>query len=104
MKARAIRRIPLLALAACLAGPAAAEAPRCQRNTLDEVFCARNPEGDAIVDDLGSVRCGAGACVEWRDAWHCAAEANGAARRLPDGVDCEGGCVAPTNLECVRRE
>ena len=85
--------------------PAAADergAERCLKNALEHWFCASDPEGVAVIDNLGSVACAAGGCVEADDEWHCSMVAGGKAELTPEGPVCEGGCRSPRAADCER--
>jgi len=100
------RWIASLAAACALglgAAPAAAEAPRCQKDTLGNVQCAKDPNGVALVDALGAVVCAPGRCVQAGAEWHCSIEPGGDARLEDAGRPvCAGECRAPTATECER--
>lgn len=98
------------ALAAGLAlpaAPAAAQAqqqPRCAQDALETWYCAADARGVAVRDNLGTVLCAPGRCVEVEDEWQCAALSGGAAELGPDGPVCEGGCRSPRAVDCERGE
>jgi hypothetical protein len=98
-------KLACLALA-LLAGSAAAEeeAPqgRCVKDALDNWYCASDEKGVAVVDNLGTVVCSPGACVEVEDEWQCSAVSGGRAALTADGAICDGGCRAPRAVECER--
>jgi hypothetical protein len=95
---------PLAAACTLAAAPAAAQEPHCQRNVLGEAFCAKEPNGVAVVDALGVVVCAPGRCVRGvgdDDEWHCSYVPGGDAHLDPAGEPlCEGGCRTPRAGEC----
>jgi hypothetical protein len=96
--------LPLLIL--LVAGAAAAQpapAGRCRRDALERWFCASDPNGVAVRDNLGAVVCAPGRCVEVEDEWECASVSGGGAELTPDGVVCDGGCRAPREIDCELR-
>jgi hypothetical protein len=101
-------RIPSLTLLTLLftvlfAGATAAQPPpagRCLQDALERWFCASDPNGSAVVDNLGAVVCAPGRCVEIDDDWECASLSGGGAERTPEGAVCEGGCRAPRAVDC----
>jgi hypothetical protein len=98
-------RLALLVGAALLAcGAAAAESPqrRCQKDALENWYCATDEKGVAVVDNLGVVLCSPGACIEVEDAWQCSAVSGGRAAFTPNGPICDGGCRAPRSVDCAR--
>ena len=98
----AMHRLVALALLAC--GPAAAEPPRgrCLQDALEHWYCAKDPKGVAVIDNLGAVVCAPGRCVEVDDELHCSSVSDGGAELTPDGPACEGGCRAPRAIDCER--
>jgi hypothetical protein len=97
------------ALAATLALPAApaaaqaqAQQARCAKDALDDWYCAADERGVAVRDNLGTVLCSPGRCVEVEDEWQCSALAGGRAALGPDGPVCEGGCRSPRAVDCER--
>jgi hypothetical protein len=99
----AIRALALLLSLA--AGAAAAQEPppagRCLSDALERWFCASDPNGTAVVDNLGAVVCAPGRCVEVEDDWECASVSGGGAALTPEGAVCDGGCRAPRAVDCV---
>ena len=96
-------RILWLALGSGLAAAAAAGPPpagRCARDALERWFCASDPKGSAVVDNLGAVVCAPGRCVEVEDEWQCSSVSGGRAERTPDGAECQGECRAPRAVDC----
>lgn len=94
------------ALALLAFGVAGAETPqqrRCQKDALDQWYCAADPKGVAVLDPLGQVECSPGRCIEVEDEWQCSAVSGGGVQRTPDGFTCEGGCRAPRAVDCERR-
>jgi hypothetical protein len=92
----------LLLVAALPAWGGEYAAERCLKNALEHWFCAADPRGVAVIDNLGSVVCAAGRCVEADDEWHCASDSGGRAELTPEGPVCEGGCVSPRSADCER--
>lgn len=95
--------IAALALMAC--GVAGAETPpqrQCEKDALDQWYCAADPKGVAVLDNLGEVVCSPGRCIEVEDEWQCSAVSGGGAEWTPDGPVCEGGCRAPRAVDCER--
>ena len=97
-----VNRVVVVVLLAC--GSAAAEPPRgrCQSDALQQWYCAKDPKGVAVIDNLGAVVCAAGRCVEVEDELQCSAVSGGGAELTPDGPVCEGGCRAPRAIDCER--
>ena len=87
-----------------LSGPAAAEPPRgrCLQDALEHWYCAKDPKGVAVIDNLGAVVCAPGRCVEAEDELHCSDVSDGRAELTPDGPVCEGGCRSPRAVDCER--
>jgi hypothetical protein len=83
-----------------LAEPAAAQQARCLRDALGELYCARDPQGFAVLDNLGVVRCAPGSCVDVNGVWVCATQPGGTARLDPEGPVCSGGCGNPNTTDC----
>jgi hypothetical protein len=85
-------------------GAADAEVPQrqCQKDALDQWFCAADPRGVALLDNLGKVVCSPGRCIEVGDEWQCSAVSGGGAQQTPDGPVCAGGCRAPRAVDCER--
>ena len=83
-----------------LAEPVAAQQARCLRDTLGELYCARDPQGVTVLDNLGVVRCAPGRCVDVEGVWACATEPGGKARLDPEGPVCDGGCGNPNATDC----
>jgi hypothetical protein len=106
--AKAILQILLAAGATCAAAPPlAAPRVRCQADALGEWYCAAEPQGTAIVDNLGRVLCAPGACVKGdvkgdEKDWLCASKAGGRATSLPEGPRCDGECRAPEAKQCKK--
>jgi hypothetical protein len=76
------------------------ETRHCETDALGKMYCARTPEGTAVVDDLGRVLCAPGGCTEWEEDWVCSSSAGGSAGVTPDGPVCDGQCLPPTAREC----
>jgi hypothetical protein len=92
----------LLALAAAPAALAAEPLEaRCVKDALDDVHCARDPKGVAVIDSLGVARCAAGHCVQVDDEWHCSTQSGGSARLEPAGPVCDGSCAEPKSTDCL---
>ena len=101
---RAGRGVIYALLALSASGPAAAASPqgRCRQDALDNWFCAADPKGVAVLDNLGVVVCAPGRCVEVEDEWQCSTVSGGGAELTSDGPICEGGCRAPRAVDCDR--
>src|SRR5262249_24596434 len=102
-------------LAACaLFAPAGARAAdehsanRCQPDALEQWYCASDPAGSAVVDNLGRIVCAPGACVKQRqrdqsnkEEWQCSSVSGGRVDADPAGGPvCDGGCRAPEATAC----
>jgi hypothetical protein len=106
---RSANAILQILLAACAIG-AAAPSPvrvRCQADALQEWYCAAEPQGSAVVDNLGRVLCAPGACVKGdvqgdEKDWLCSSKAGGRATSLPEGPVCDGECRAPEAKQCKK--
>ena len=103
----ALRRIrptsvALLVALAGLAAPAAAQTapPRCLQDALERWFCAADPKGAAVIDNLGKVVCAPGRCARLEDEWLCSSVSGGEAAVTPDGPVCAGECRAPRAVDC----
>jgi len=103
-RTRALGYALLVGLALLSFHPAAAEPPqrRCQTDALENWYCAKDPKGVAVIDNLGTVVCSPGRCVEADDEWQCSAVSGGAAGLTPEGAACEGGCRTPRAVYCER--
>jgi len=85
--------------------------PRCVRDTMGRVHCARDPQGVALEDPLGAVRCAPGQCLrvevgeqtEWSGRWTCSSRSGGAVAMTPEGPKCDGACVEPRTVSCELR-
>lgn len=77
---------------------------RCRTDALEQWYCAADPEGSAVVDELGRVVCARGACVkqETQDGkeWLCSTTPGGRAAAAPEGPSCDGGCRPPEATAC----
>jgi hypothetical protein len=76
----------------------------CVRDALERWYCASDPRGTAVLDNLGAAVCAPGGCLEADDEWSCSSVAGGSVRRTAEGVVCEGGCRAPRSVECTRED
>ena len=76
--------------------------PRCQKDALEQWYCAADPKGTAVRDVLGEVVCAPGRCLELDGEWQCAADSGGGVQRTPEGPECAGGCRAPRSVDCER--
>ena len=83
-----------------LGEPAAAQQARCLRDALGELYCARDPLGVTVLDNLGVVRCAPGSCVDVDGVWVCATRPGGKARLNGEGPVCDGGCGNPVTTDC----
>ena len=92
----------LLLLLACGVAGAETSKSQCQKDALDQWYCAADPKGVAVLDHLGKVLCSPGRCIEVEDEWQCSAVSGGSVKRTPDGPVCEGGCRAPRAVDCER--
>ena len=115
-----VRREPI-AVAILLAwgafAPASARAAddhsanHCQPDALEKWYCAADPEGSAVVDNLGRVVCAPGACVKQskrddsaKEEWLCSTVSGGRAEAVPPGPPvCDGRCRAPEATACKKR-
>ena len=96
----------ILALGLGAAAWAADDPPpagRCLKDSLERWWCAADPKGFAVHDNLGSVVCAPGQCVEVADEWECSSVSGGKAERTPDGAVCEGECRQPRETFCELR-
>jgi hypothetical protein len=75
---------------------------RCRQDALEQWYCPSDGKGVAVVDNLGSVVCAAGSCVQVEDEWQCSAQSGGKAELTPDGPVCDGGCRSPRAADCER--
>ena len=94
------RLLSIAPLLAVFAFSAPEQSPHCETDALGKLYCAKTPEGTAVVDDLGRVLCAPGDCVEFEGDWMCSTTAGGAAGIAPDGPVCGGDCRPPTASEC----
>ena len=78
----------------------APEQGRCTKDALGRWYCAIDPKGVAVVDNLGAVICSPGRCIEVEDEWECSAVSGGNAARTPGGPLCDGGCRSPRAVDC----
>lgn len=92
-----------LAAAWLLAAPGAADGGHCVRDALDQLYCAKDPLGVAVLDNLGAARCAPGRCVEVDGEWLCSTKSGGAARLDPEGPVCEVSCASPDATDCERK-
>jgi hypothetical protein len=96
----------------CLASTAGAAADhsagvRCQADALEHWYCAADPQGSAVVDQLGRVVCAPGACVKQetqdQEEWLCSSEPGGRATAVPAGPPvCDGECRPPEATACKK--
>jgi hypothetical protein len=91
-----------LTLAAFGTDAAPPSQPRCRKDALESWYCAKDPRGVAVLDNLGKVVCSPGRCVEAEDEWWCSGLSGGGAALSPRGPVCEGGCSAPRAVDCER--
>jgi len=75
---------------------------RCLRDALGNWFCASDPKGVAVLDNLGEVVCAPGRCVELEDELACSTVSGGSARLGPEGAVCDGECRVPRAVDCER--
>jgi hypothetical protein len=102
---------PIAACLTCLAAIAAQAADvehsggaRCQADALEQWYCAAEPKGSAVIDELGRVVCAPGACVrqrtEGKEEWQCSTTPGGSAAAAPEGPRCDGACRSPVATAC----
>ena len=80
---------------------------RCLSDALEQWYCAREPKGAAVIDELGRVVCAPGACVKQDDTpdrkgWVCSTTPGGRAAASPAGPVCDGQCRAPEATACQK--
>ena len=105
VRTRARLQILLTAGVICSAPSAVVARERCAADALEEWYCAAEPLGSAVVDNLGRVLCAPGACVKQdvqgdEREWLCSTKVGGAARAMIEGPECDGECRAPDAKEC----
>ncbi|HKA13488.1 MAG TPA: hypothetical protein VKH41_00605 [Myxococcota bacterium] len=105
---RQLVQILLATITAFIAVGARAAGDHCQADALEKWYCAIDPRGTAVVDNLGRVVCAPGACVK-QDArepdereWWCASTPGGSATATPKRPVCEGGCRLPEATQCKK--
>ena len=81
---------------------------RCLADALENWYCAADPRGSALVDELGRVVCAPGACVKQdtqdKEEWLCSSTPGGTATAVPGGPPvCDGGCRPPEATDCKKR-
>jgi hypothetical protein len=95
-----------IALAAAFVGGAngaPAESERCRTDALDKWYCASDPHGTAVVDQLGRVVCAPGGCAKVDErGWLCSTVPGGKASLSPTGPTCDGECRAPEATACEK--
>jgi hypothetical protein len=78
----------------------------CRADALKNWYCAADPRGSAVVDELGRVVCAPGACVkqDTRDqqGWLCSSTSGGRAAAAPVGPVCDGECRPPEATACKK--
>jgi len=80
-----------------------ADPRRCRTDALEKWYCAADPRGSAVVDDLGRIVCAPGACTKVeKDGWMCSTLPGGKAIATPTGPVCDGECRAPETTECKK--
>ena len=84
--------------------PASGGGSRCQTDRVQGTYCARSPQGTAVVNPLGAIACARGECVfdDRRRRWACSRRAGGWARMGTRAAECELGCYQPTTSQCRR--
>jgi len=97
----ALLQIVLVACVVCGATSVDDQPKRCRTDALDKWYCAADPLGTAVVDDLGRVVCAPGACTKADEkGWMCSSLPGGNAALTPSGPVCDGQCRAPEATEC----
>ena len=82
----AILQILLAAFLACGATSVETEPNRCRTDALEKWYCAADPRGTAVVDELGRVVCAPGACAKVEEkGWMCSSLPGGRAAATPQG-------------------
>ena len=109
LRARRFVQIVLVIAVASGAGGARAAGDHCQVNALRQWYCAMDPRGTAVVDNLGRVVCAPGGCVkqdarkEHEREWSCSSTSGGSARATPKGPVCDGSCRPPEATQCKKQ-
>ena len=99
----AILQILLAACLVCGATSVETEPNRCRTDALEKWYCAADPRGTAVVDELGRVVCAPGACAKVEEkGWICSSVSGGRAAATPKGPVCDGECRAPEATECQK--
>jgi hypothetical protein len=99
----ALLQILLAAFLACGASSVENDPKRCKTDALEKWYCATNPDGTAVVDDLGRVVCAPGACVKVEEqGWICSSLPGGRAAATPKGPVCDGECRTPEATDCEK--
>src|SRR5262245_61585447 len=92
--------------AASIAGAEAeySDGARCRSDALRQWYCVKDPQGSAVVDQLGRIVCAPGECVKQdmpgRSGWLCSTMPGGRALASPAGPVCDGECRAPEATAC----
>jgi hypothetical protein len=109
LRTLALLQILLAAFFACGAANVENESKRCRTDALDKWYCASDPGGSAVVDELGRVVCAPGSCAktdgkEGKEGkgWICSSISGGRAATTPEGPVCDGECRAPEATECKK--
>ena len=96
-------QILLAACVVCGAASAQDEPNRCRTDALEKWYCATDPQGTAVVDELGRVVCAPGACAKVDEkGWVCSSVSGGRAAETPKGPVCDGECRAPEATDCEK--
>ena len=99
----ALLQILLAACLACRTASAADESKRCRTDALEKWYCASDPQGTAVVDELGRVVCAPGACAKVEEqGWLCSSVSGGRAAATPKGPVCDGECRTPEATDCEK--
>ena len=99
----ALSQILLAACLVCSTASAQDEPKRCLTDALDKWYCATDPQGTAVVDELGRVVCAPGACAKVEEqGWVCSSVPGGRAAATPKGPVCDGDCRAPASTDCEK--
>jgi hypothetical protein len=99
----AFLKILLAACLVCGAASAQDEPKRCRTDALEKWYCATDPHGTAVVDELGRVVCAPGACAKVKEqGWICSSVSGGRAAATPEGPVCDGECRTPEATACEK--
>jgi hypothetical protein len=102
---RRLALLEILLAASLLCGAASVDSDpqRCRTDALEKWYCATDPAGTAVVDELGRVVCAPGACAKVDpQGWICSTVPGGRAATTPKGPVCDGECRAPETTQCEK--